>query len=61
MRYWGKVIGLVLGLLSGAGFWGLVIGLLLGHLVDKIRETQSRAYFSNNQTRQTIFSAPLFR
>ena len=61
MRYWGKVIGLVLGLLSGAGFWGLVIGLLLGHLVDKIRETQSRAYFSNNQTRQTIFFRTTFQ
>ncbi|AUX92354.1 co-chaperone DjlA [Mixta gaviniae] len=61
MRYWGKVIGLVLGLLSGAGFWGLLIGLLLGHLVDKIRETQGRAYFSNNQTRQTIFFRTTFQ
>ncbi|SUB18472.1 DnaJ-like protein DjlA [Pantoea agglomerans] len=26
MRYWGKVVGLAVGLLSGAGFWGIVIG-----------------------------------
>ncbi|QHM73985.1 co-chaperone DjlA [Mixta intestinalis] len=61
MRYWGKVIGLLLGLISGAGFWGLLIGLLLGHLVDKIRETQGRAYFANNQTRQTIFFRTTFQ
>ena len=61
MRYWGKVIGLLLGLLSGAGFWGLLLGLLLGHMVDKIRATQGRAYFSNNQTRQTIFFRTTFQ
>jgi DnaJ like chaperone protein len=61
MRYWGKVIGLLLGLLSGAGFWGLLLGLLLGHMVDKIRATQGKAYFSNNQTRQTIFFRTTFQ
>ncbi|UQY44826.1 co-chaperone DjlA [Erwinia sp. PK3-005] len=61
MRYWGKVIGLLLGLLSGAGFYGLLIGLVLGHLVDKIRATQGKAWFSNNQTRQTIFFRTTFQ
>ncbi|MDR7343276.1 DnaJ like chaperone protein [Pantoea alhagi] len=61
MRYWGKVIGLLLGLLSGAGFWGLLIGLVLGHLVDKVRAAQGKAWFSNNQTRQSIFFRTTFQ
>ena len=61
MRYWGKVIGLLLGLLSGAGFWGLLTGLVLGHLVDKVRAAQGKAWFSNNQTRQTIFFRTTFQ
>jgi len=61
MRYWGKVIGLVLGLLSGAGFWGIVIGLIIGHGFDKVRGAQSKAYFSNNQTRQSLFFSTTFQ
>lgn len=61
MRYWGKVIGLLLGLLSGAGFWGLLLGLALGHVFDKIRAAQGKAWFSSNQTRQTIFFRTTFQ
>ncbi|OQP34360.1 MULTISPECIES: co-chaperone DjlA [Pantoea] len=61
MRYWGKVIGLVLGLLSGAGFWGIVFGLLIGHLVDKVRSAKGQAWFANNQTRQTLFFQTTFQ
>ncbi|MCU5772703.1 co-chaperone DjlA [Erwiniaceae bacterium BAC15a-03b] len=61
MRYWGKVLGLVLGLLSGAGFWGLAIGLIIGHMVDKIRGAQGRGYFANQQTRQTLFFRTTFQ
>ncbi|MFS2222976.1 co-chaperone DjlA [Pantoea sp. B65] len=61
MRYWGKVLGLVLGLLSGAGFWGLAIGLLIGHMFDKIRSAQGRGYFANQQTRQTLFFRTTFQ
>lgn len=34
MRYKGKVIGLLLGLMAGVGIWGLLIGVILGHLYD---------------------------
>ncbi|EOS95011.1 co-chaperone DjlA [Erwinia tracheiphila] len=61
MRYWGKVIGLVLGLLSGTGFWGLAFGLLVGHLVDKVRAVQGQGYFANQQTRQTLFFSTTFQ
>jgi len=61
MRYWGKVIGLVLGLLSGTGFWGLAIGLIFGHLVDKIRAIQGQGYFANQQTRQALFFSTTFQ
>ncbi|KQN58083.1 MULTISPECIES: co-chaperone DjlA [unclassified Erwinia] len=61
MRYWGKVLGLVLGLLSGAGFWGVVFGLLVGHLVDKARSTRRQGYFANQQTRQALFFSTTFQ
>lgn len=61
MRYWGKVIGLVLGLLSGTGFWGLAFGLLIGHLIDKARAVQGRAILPINRPGRRCFSAPLFR
>ena len=61
MRYWGKVIGLALGLLSGAGFWGIVLGLIIGHLFDKVRSVKGQGYFANNQARQTLFFSTTFR
>jgi len=61
MRYWGKVIGLVLGLLSGAGFWGIAFGLMIGHLIDKVRGAKGQAWFANNQTRQTLFFLTTFQ
>ncbi|EXU75864.1 MULTISPECIES: co-chaperone DjlA [Erwinia] len=60
MRYWGKVIGLVLGLLSGTGFWGLAFGLLIGHLFDKVRTVKGQGYFANQQVRQTLFFRTTF-
>ncbi|QKJ85797.1 Co-chaperone protein DjlA [Paramixta manurensis] len=61
MRYWGKVIGLVLGLLSGTGFWGIALGLLFGHLIDKARASQGQGYFANQHTRQTLFFRTTFQ
>ncbi|WP_147195147.1 co-chaperone DjlA [Pantoea sp. MBD-2R] len=61
MRYWGKVIGLVLGLLSGIGFWGIAFGLLIGHLVDKAQAVRGQGYFANQQTRQTLFFRTTFQ
>lgn len=61
MRYWGKVLGLVLGLLSGAGFWGVVIGLLVGHMIDKARSPARQGYFADQQTRQALFFRTTFQ
>lgn len=61
MRYWGKVIGLALGLLSGAGFWGIVLGLIIGHMFDKVRSVKGQGYFANNQARQTLFFSTTFQ
>lgn len=61
MRYWGKVIGLALGLISGAGFWGIVLGLIIGHLFDKVRSVKGQGYFANNQARQTLFFSTTFQ
>ncbi|NMP27723.1 co-chaperone DjlA [Rahnella sp. SAP-1] len=60
MQYWGKLLGLILGLMSGMGFWGIVLGLLVGHMVDKARAVKSRGYFSDQQTRQSLFFRTTF-
>ncbi|MFZ4833540.1 co-chaperone DjlA [Rouxiella sp. Mn2063] len=60
MQYWGKLLGLIFGLMSGMGFWGIVLGLLIGHMVDKTRATKRRGYFSDQQTRQTLFFRTTF-
>ncbi|MBS0848438.1 co-chaperone DjlA [Citrobacter sp. JGM124] len=54
MRYWGKVLGVILGIFSGGGFWAIVLGLLIGHMVDKARDRQ-RSGFVNQQQRQALF------
>ncbi len=61
MRYWGKVIGLALGILSGAGFWGIVLGLIIGHMFDKVRSVKGQGYFATNQARQTLFFSTTFQ
>ena len=61
MRYWGKVIGLALGIFSGAGFWGIVLGLIIGHMFDKVRSVKGQGYFANNQARQTLFFITTFQ
>ncbi|QCR37180.1 co-chaperone DjlA [Nissabacter sp. SGAir0207] len=61
MQYWGKLLGVVLGLMSGAGFWGIVLGFLIGHLVDRARATRRQGYFADQQTRQTIFFRTTFQ
>ncbi|HBZ15061.1 co-chaperone DjlA [Pantoea sp. NPDC088449] len=61
MRYWGKVIGLAIGIFSGAGFWGIVLGLIIGHMFDKVRSVKGQGYFANNQARQTLFFSTTFQ
>lgn len=60
MQYWGKLLGLVLGIMSGMSFWGIVLGVLIGHLFDKARTVNGRRYFSNQNTRQTLFFRTTF-
>ncbi|PIJ49727.1 molecular chaperone DjlA [Erwinia sp. OLTSP20] len=61
MRYWGKVIGLVLGSLSGGGFWAVVVGIAIGHFIDKALSGPRQGYFSSNQTRQSLFFRTTFQ
>ncbi|MEN3753575.1 co-chaperone DjlA [Mangrovibacter yixingensis] len=53
MQYWGKVIGIALGIIFGGGFWGAIGGLLIGHLFDRMR--MRSAWFTSQQQRQTMF------
>ncbi|WP_370558854.1 co-chaperone DjlA [Edwardsiella tarda] len=61
MRYWGKLVGVLLGLMSGIGFWGVVLGFLVGHMFDKSREIKRRGYFANQQQRQELFFCTTFQ
>ncbi|AWK13796.1 co-chaperone DjlA [Candidatus Fukatsuia symbiotica] len=55
MQYWGKLLGLILGLMSGIGFWGILLGLFIGHTVDKACNMRRRGFFADQQTRQSLF------
>ncbi|MCG8707536.1 co-chaperone DjlA [Brenneria sp. 4F2] len=61
MRYWGKLLGLVLGIMSSGGVWGMVLGLLMGHMVDKARASRRRNLFSTQSTRQSLFFLTTFQ
>ncbi|ACZ78399.1 MULTISPECIES: co-chaperone DjlA [Dickeya] len=61
MRYWGKLLGLALGIVSSAGVGGLIIGLLLGHLLDRARASRRRDFFSAQATRQALFCLTTFQ
>lgn len=57
MRYWGKLLGVILAICGGGGFWGIMLGLLIGHIVDNARGARvtGLGYFSDQQTRQNVF------
>ncbi|MDX5628982.1 MULTISPECIES: co-chaperone DjlA [unclassified Brenneria] len=61
MRYWGKLLGLVLGIMSSGGIWGIVLGLLMGHMVDRARASRRRDFFSAQSTRQSLFFLTTFQ
>jgi DnaJ like chaperone protein len=52
MHYRGKVIGFILGILSGIGLWGILLGLIIGHLYDSAIGAQPAVRRGNNQHRQ---------
>lgn len=56
MQYFGKVLGMIIGLLSGIGFWGLLIGLIIGYIADKITSQQVNKNFLKKQYQNLFFS-----
>ncbi|PWC16827.1 co-chaperone DjlA [Brenneria corticis] len=61
MRYWGKLLGLVLGIISSGGIWGIITGLLMGHWLDRARASRRRDFFSAQSTRQSLFFLTTFQ
>lgn len=63
MRYWGKLLGVIVAIWSGGGFWAIVLGLLIGLMVDKARGARvtGPGYFSDQQTRQNVFFRTTFQ
>ncbi|MCC8364732.1 co-chaperone DjlA [Xenorhabdus sp. PB61.4] len=60
MQYWGKLLGLIFGIASGAGFWGIVVGVLLGHILDKVR-IRNQGTPAKNPSRQALFFRSTFQ
>lgn len=61
MQYWGKLLGLVLGIMSSAGVGGIIIGVVLGHLFDRARRSRPRDFFTAQATRQALFCLTTFQ
>lgn len=61
MQYWGKILGVILALISGGGFWAVVLGLIIGHMVDSVRSPRRSGFFANQQARQALFFQTTFQ
>lgn len=61
MHYWGKIIGVILAIVSGLGFWGALVGLIIGHGFDKASIQRKFAGRMNKRDRQIIFFASTFQ
>ncbi|VFP87639.1 Co-chaperone protein DjlA [Candidatus Erwinia haradaeae] len=61
MYYWGKVLGVAWGVLSGLGFWGILIGLLMGYMFDKARSSTYQNDTSDQKIRQSLFFCTTFQ
>ncbi|VFP80250.1 co-chaperone DjlA [Candidatus Erwinia haradaeae] len=61
MHYWGKILGVIWGLLSGLGFWGIFLGLFTGCIFDAIRLSTHKNNMSDQQSRQSLFFHTTFQ
>lgn len=63
MRYWGKLLGVIVAIWSGGGFWAIVLGLLISCMVDKALDASltGTSYFFDQQTRQNVFFHTTFQ
>lgn len=61
MQYWGKILGVILAVISGGGFWAMVLGLIVGQMVDTVRKPRRSGFFANQQARQALFFQATFQ
>ncbi|VFP88804.1 co-chaperone DjlA [Candidatus Erwinia haradaeae] len=61
MFYWGKILGLFWGLLSGSSLWSILIGILIGHIFDKTRCPDNQYTTFDQQKRQSLFFQTTFQ
>lgn len=58
MQHFGKILGVIIGLLSGIGFWGVIIGIIIGYIADKINNIY---YPKPKKNKQVLFFTVLFQ
>lgn len=62
MQYWGKLLGVIIAVWSGAGFWGIILGLIIGQMVDTaLYNKRNQGFFANQQARQALFFRTTFQ
>ncbi|VFP86494.1 co-chaperone DjlA [Candidatus Erwinia haradaeae] len=61
MYYWGRVLGMAWGILSGLGFWGILIGLFMGYMFDRARSSTYQHDMSDQKIRQSLFFFTTFQ
>ncbi|KEY57595.1 co-chaperone DjlA [Serratia sp. DD3] len=62
MQYWGKLLGVIIAVWSGAGFWGIILGLIIGQMIDTaLYNKRNQGFFANQQARQALFFRTTFQ
>ncbi|UDG81346.1 Co-chaperone protein DjlA [Candidatus Profftia lariciata] len=61
MQCWGKIIGALIGLISGTGFFGILIGIFVGSIFDKSYYIRHSDFLSTQSQRQNIFFSTTFQ
>ncbi|WWO97720.1 MAG: co-chaperone DjlA [Candidatus Dasytiphilus stammeri] len=61
MHFFGKTLGLFIGIASGTGIVGVLLGLFIGHIIDKTLDLSINSYLTNQSKRQELFYRTTFQ
>ncbi|WMY96529.1 MAG: co-chaperone DjlA [Arsenophonus sp.] len=61
MKYSGKIIGVMMGIIFGTHILGVIIGFLIGHLYDKASEEESLDTLDSKENFRSLFFTSTFQ